>query len=97
RQPRSSFPALPARIEGEPSVEVNGARRYPILVGAVDEPIADYPETKVPAGTVFVLGDNRNNSTDSRQVGFIPLGEVLGLFECIYFPAESWNRFVAQP
>src|SRR5438105_10185969 len=53
RQPRSSFPALPARIEGEPSVEVNGARRYPILVGAVDEPIADYPETKVPAGTVL--------------------------------------------
>jgi len=32
----------------------------------------------VPDDHVFVMGDNRNNSTDSRDIGFIPLDHVLG-------------------
>ncbi len=33
---------------------------------------------KVPPGHVFVLGDNRPNSSDSRHWGFVPVGHVLG-------------------
>ncbi len=32
----------------------------------------------VPEGHIFVMGDNRNNSKDSRDIGFIPLDHVLG-------------------
>jgi signal peptidase I len=32
----------------------------------------------VPDGCVFVMGDNRNNSEDSRMIGYIPLDHVLG-------------------
>ncbi|WP_276352393.1 signal peptidase I [Cohnella caldifontis] len=32
----------------------------------------------VPDGHVFVMGDNRNNSEDSRMIGYIPLDHVLG-------------------
>lgn len=32
----------------------------------------------VPEGHIFVLGDNRNMSKDSRMIGFIPLSHVLG-------------------
>ncbi|WP_026074385.1 signal peptidase I [Brevibacillus massiliensis] len=32
----------------------------------------------VPANHIFVMGDNRNNSRDSRDIGFIPLDHVLG-------------------
>ncbi|MDD3243041.1 MAG: signal peptidase I [Eubacteriales bacterium] len=61
---------------------------------AVEEPYLgemmgwDFPETTVPAGSVFVMGDNRNNSTDSRsaEVGAIPLSHVVGKAYCIYWP-----------
>lgn len=36
------------------------------------------PQVTVPAGHLYVLGDNRARSTDSRDYGTVPLGDVLG-------------------
>lgn len=43
----------------------------------------------VPEGYVFVLGDNRNDSTDSRAIGFVPLERILGKAVIRIFPFKS--------
>ncbi|MCA9796189.1 MAG: signal peptidase I, partial [Candidatus Eremiobacteraeota bacterium] len=39
---------------------------------------SDFPELLVPAGHYFMLGDNINNSYDSRFLGPVPGDDVLG-------------------
>jgi signal peptidase I len=46
-------------------------------------------EITVPPGNYFVLGDNRNDSEDSRYWGFVPQDEIIGRPLLVYFTARA--------
>lgn len=50
-----------------------------------------FPDGKVPEGTLFVMGDNRSNSEDSRMIGFIPLDRVVGRADLVYWPLGDFH------
>jgi len=52
---------------------------------------ASYPEEfSVPANQYFVMGDNRDNSSDSRYWGFVPRENFMGTGELIWMTWECW-------
>ncbi|MEF9925503.1 MAG: signal peptidase I [Raoultibacter sp.] len=76
-------------IDGVPLVEpyTNGLPSQP-LTPAPDVALS-YPYT-VPAGELWVMGDNRTNSADSRYFGSIKESSVLGRGALVYWP---FNHF----
>jgi signal peptidase I len=99
------------RVIGLPGerVEVRG-RAVSINGVALEEPYAyfaepdesaaheDWGPQTVPAGHLFVLGDNRQNSRDSRFWGYVPVGDVVAVPRLVYFSLDErsggvrWSR-----
>lgn len=88
------------RVIGEPGdvvyakgghVFVNGVQ---ISEPYLDQRTARFPKTKVPAGKLFVMGDNRANSLDSRfGLGFVPIDRVIGKAVWIIWPVQNLGGF----
>ncbi len=53
-------------------------------------------EVVVPEGDLFVLGDNRDRSLDSRFFGFVPQSNVIGRPWMVYWSSGHWDRTLLE-
>ena len=56
-----------------------------------DKPVYEYPRKRVPPGSYYVLGDNRNNRHDSHVWDWLPKEYLIGNAWVSYWPMESWG------
>lgn len=78
-------------VEGK--VYLNGKElNEEYLVDEIMTKQLNYNHIVVPAGCVFVMGDNRNQSVDSRVFGCIPIEKIEGKVWVRYWPLSEFSK-----
>jgi signal peptidase I len=76
-------------------VYVNGKALNEPYRATPPNPVDNYGPVTVPAGEFFVLGDNRDDSYDSRYWGFVPQDNIIGTPLLVYMsirgPGDAWD------
>ena len=95
QDPRRDFIKRVIALPGE-EVEVRGGTVFVDGKGLTEpyilsRPAYSYPKKKVPAGSYFVLGDNRNNSHDSHVWDWLPKEYIIGKAWVSYWPMDTWG------
>jgi signal peptidase I len=98
RPPQSPEKDYIKRIVGVPGdrVEIKNGK---VLVNGVplsepyikDPPLYEAPPVVVPEDSYYVLGDHRNNSSDSHVWGVVPRDNIVGVAWVSYWPPAQWG------
>lgn len=96
--PRKTFIKRIIGMPGE-TVEIRAGKVY-VDGRKLDErpyvkntPHGDFPRQTIPRDSVFVLGDNRDQSNDSRYWGYLPLKNIQAKAWLRYWPASRMTAF----
>ena len=76
------------------SVFVNGAK---VEESYIAEPIEyEFDQITIPENYVFVMGDNRNHSTDSHIIGAIEESNIVGHALFVIWPLDEWELLTGK-
>jgi signal peptidase I len=76
-------------INGVPLDEPYKVHSETFVLPAGNDPRDNFGPVTIPAGSVFAMGDNRDNSQDSRYWGFLPESYIKGRPWAIYFSYKA--------
>lgn len=83
--------------------ETVAGRTHPVMFTPSLPSVRSFPEQTVPAGQYFIMGDNRDNSLDSRFFGFVARDEIMGEAVGVAMSFEKgkwfkgrWSRFFSE-
>lgn len=77
------------------SEEILGHSRT-IALNPIPSPAKSFNVVTVPKAHLLAMGDNRNNSVDSRYYGFIPVEEVQGKATSVAFSLDTHNMYLPR-
>lgn len=71
-------------------------RRHKVMFTPQIQAVRSFPTIVVPEGNYFVLGDNRDNSNDSRFIGFIERRRIVGKAVAVAFSLDRAHYFAPR-
>lgn len=97
--PNEPDKVLVKRVIGLPGEEISIDRQGVVHINGkpLDEPYVvnhdhrSMPPTKIPDGSVFMMGDNRPLSADSRFFGPVPRANLIGIAVLRYWPLSNFK------
>jgi signal peptidase I len=78
------------------AAETIDGQSHPVMATPALPAQRSFGPITVPAGHYFVLGDNRDNSADSRYIGFIPAKNVLGRSSRVGYSLDPSNWYLPR-
>lgn len=91
-----SYQTIKQDTEKNILVESLSATPHKIRLNKSPSQLANFTHVKVPKGHYLVLGDNRDNSADSRVIGFVPRDEIIGRSSKVVVSFNYDNYFLPR-
>lgn len=95
----SVAPALPLATQAQQLIFVNeqlGSVKHPIMITPGVPAMRNFAPVTVPAGQYLLLGDNRDNSKDSRYIGMIPRELITGHARTVMLSLNYDNNYLPR-